>query len=222
MLTQLDTENADFNLTSQQTVLTDTPSTTQNRLCQGVIHLGDGSKDLDGTGGAFECVIVIGSQTVQPSPQYIVFGTEVRSAIVTNQFVVPANTAVYLKILSPNAADTDVDVVAELYAVDDVNVKAINNNNDAAVALALSADSIIPATVDTTGGFTPTTTQLEADDITEATADHYNGRIIIFTSGALLGQATDITDYVLSGANGKFTYTTLTEAPANNDTFIII
>ena len=71
-------------------------------------------------------------------------------------------------------------------------------------------------------GFSATTTAFEADDITEATADHYIGRIIIFTSGALQYQATDITDYELSGSNGKFTVSALTEAAGNNDTFIII
>jgi hypothetical protein len=79
----------------------------------------------------------------------------------------------------------------------------------------------VHGTVDT-AAFTPTTTEFEADDITEATPDHYNGRIVIFTSGALSGQATDITDYALSGANGHFTVTALTEAPGNNDTFDIV
>ena len=221
MNTELDTENADRDLTSIVTVLTDTPSATQNRQCQGVIHLGDGAKDLDGTGGIFQITITIGGQTMQPASQAVTFSTAIRSTIVTSVFMVPANDEVLLRVLSPNGADTDVDVTAYLYAVDDCNVKSIDDDNDSAIRLALSAKQIIPGTVDT-GSFTATTTQLEADDITEATADHFNGRIIIFTSGALLGQATDITDYVLSGANGKFTYTTLTEAPANDVTFIII
>lgn len=89
--------------------------------------------------------------------------------------------------------------------------------------LNLSAGQIITGTVDTaTNGHTPTTTEFQADDITEATADHYNGRVVIFTSGALNGQATDITDYAAVGGIGQFTVTALTEAPANNDTFIIV
>jgi len=88
--------------------------------------------------------------------------------------------------------------------------------------LGKSAGQIIPGTVDTAGGFTPTTTQFESDDITEATADHYNDRIVVFTTGNLAGQARAITDYELSGANGKFTVQALTEAPANDDEFIII
>lgn len=101
------------------------------------------------------------------------------------------------------------------------DVLAINTVTASAARLALSAGVIIPGTVDSTG-FTATTTEFEADDVTEATADHYNGRIIIFTSGALLGQATSISDYALATGRGHFTVTALTEAPANNDTFIIV
>lgn len=86
-----------------------------------------------------------------------------------------------------------------------------------------SAGQIIEATVDTVvNTHTPTTTVFQADDITEATADHYNGRRVHFTSGVLDGQATDITDYELVGGIGQFTVTALTEAPANNDTFVIV
>ncbi|MCP4259103.1 MAG: hypothetical protein GY774_16580 [Planctomycetes bacterium] len=83
--------------------------------------------------------------------------------------------------------------------------------------------TIIEFTVDTViNTHTPTTTEFQADDITEATTDHYNGRLVIFTTGALLGQMTDITAYVAVGGIGQFTVTGMTEAPANNDTGIII
>jgi hypothetical protein len=91
------------------------------------------------------------------------------------------------------------------------------------VARAVGVDQtavLIPGTVDT-GSFVATINEFEADDITEATENHYVGRVIVFTSGALTGQACTITDYALSGANGHFTVSTLTEAPANNDTFLI-
>jgi len=83
-----------------------------------------------------------------------------------------------------------------------------------------SLSVIVEGTVDTTG-VAATTTEFESDDITEATADHYNGRIVIFTSGILTGQATDITDYALNGGRGHFTVTALTEAPPNDCTFTI-
>ena len=102
-----------------------------------------------------------------------------------------------------------------------VDVTQLNGVTNAATRLGLSANQIIPGTVDNTS-HTPTTTEFEADDVTEATADHYNGRVVLFTSGALAGQATLIEDYVLTGSNGHFTVTALTEAPSNNDTFIIV
>jgi hypothetical protein len=101
------------------------------------------------------------------------------------------------------------------------NATQISDSTDAAVRLALSAAQILPGTVDTTT-VAATTVAFESDDITEATANHYNGRIIIFTSGALLGQATDITSYTNNGGNGVFTVTALTEAPADDVTFIVV
>lgn len=67
-----------------------------------------------------------------------------------------------------------------------------------------------------------TTTVIYSDDVTEATADHYNGRLFVPTSGALVGQYTDITDYALDTGEGKFTVTAFTEPPADNTTFVII
>lgn len=93
----------------------------------------------------------------------------------------------------------------------------------AAPGFVASAGQIIKGTVDTvTNGHSPSSTEFQADDITEGTSSHYNGRIVIFTSGALAGQATDITAYSLVGGIGQFTVTGMTEAPSNNDTFIII
>lgn len=129
-------------------------------------------------------------------------------------------------ILDIIAADTTTDIPGVIATVDTV-VDAIKVITDAlgataAARLALSAGQIIPFTVDTGAPHTPTTTEFQADDITEATADHYNGRIIIWTTGALAGQATSISDYAKVGANGQFTVVAMTEAPANNDTGIIV
>lgn len=110
-----------------------------------------------------------------------------------------------------------------LFGSDKLMVDAVEINSIAASAarLALSAGVIIPGTVDT-ASFTATTTEFEADDITDAAADFYNGRVIIFTSGALLAQAKSILDYSKIGANGHFTVNALTSAPANNVTFVIL
>ena len=75
--------------------------------------------------------------------------------------------------------------------------------------------------------FTPTATSFEAFRLSpnvteEATADHYNGRNVLFTSGALLGQMTDITDYALDNSKEKFTVTSMTEAPGDGDRFVVL
>jgi hypothetical protein len=80
--------------------------------------------------------------------------------------------------------------------------------------------SIIKGTVDNTA-FAPTSTEFEADDITDATADHYNGRVIVFVSGGLIRQATIVQDYSLQSGRGHFTVTALAAIPSNNDTFLI-
>jgi hypothetical protein len=100
-----------------------------------------------------------------------------------------------------------------------VDTKQIASSTSAATKLNQSAGTIVAGTV-TNSGHTPTTTALKASDITEATDDHFIGRVIIFTSGNLIYQATSITDY--TGATSVYTYDALTEAPSNGDTFVIV
>jgi hypothetical protein len=102
-------------------------------------------------------------------------------------------------------------------------IKAVTDALTAAAAakLALSAGTMVTGTVshDNTAA---TTTVFYSDDITEATTDHYKDRLVFFTSGVLQGQFTDITGYELASGEGKLTVTALTEAPADNVTFIIV
>lgn len=105
-----------------------------------------------------------------------------------------------------------------------VDVTAINGSAAAAVRQALAAGVISVGTVDNTA-FTATSTILESDDITEATADHFIGRSIYFTSGALVGAGpVTVIDYALTSGRGRFTYsaTPTAEAPADNVTFIVV
>lgn len=104
------------------------------------------------------------------------------------------------------------------------DIKAINASTEAATQLARSAETILYGTVND-ANTTPTTTLFASPEITEATADHYIGRIVIFTSGALQDQARDISDYEYDGVNseGKITVSTaMTDTPADGDTFIIV
>ena len=150
--------------------------------------------------------------------------------------VIPDTTTDYaIRPASPLAALSDVtpfqgaDIAATLARLPaalvsgrmDSNVEAINDNTAAAVRLSLSARGMIPGTVDNTA-FTATTTILESDDITEDTADNFNGRNILWTSGIMIASMTDITDYALTGGRGRFTVSTMPETPGDNDTFIVI
>ena len=128
-LTQLDSENADRNLTSQATVLTHTPSASVPMQCQGLIHFGDGAKNLSGSSGSFRITVSVGGQTVQPDPQMVYFSTAVRSSAYTPIFPVPANQEVIIKALSPISADTDVDVTAYLFSLDP-QINAIETDTD--------------------------------------------------------------------------------------------
>ena len=95
-------------------------------------------------------------------------------------------------------------------------VKSLAEHN-----IKLAGLRIVSGTVDSTA-VAPTTTAFEADDITEATADHYKYRWVMFTSGVLANQTRDISAYSLNGGRGVFTCTAFTDAPADNDTFVLI
>ena len=87
--------------------------------------------------------------------------------------------------------------------------------------------AIIIGEVDTPATFTATTIAFEgfrlSPNVTEeATSSHYLNRNLLFTSGALLGQQTRITSYVLANSKEKFGYDALTEAPADGDRYVVI
>jgi len=115
-------------------------------------------------------------------------------------------------IASGQTVATTTDVTNQVSA----NVTAISGSSTAADNLEASALRIVSGAA--VSG-TLSTTQMSTD-LTEATNDHYNGRIIIWTSGVLENQATDITDY--NGSTKVLTYSAVTEAPGSGDTFIII
>jgi hypothetical protein len=102
-----------------------------------------------------------------------------------------------------------------------VNSTQVAGSATAATNLSASAAGILPGTVDTAGA-AATTSMFETSSTAEATADHFVGRIVIFRSGALLYQQALITAYALNGGRGRFTVTTMTDAPSNGDTFAIL
>ena len=122
MIEQLDTENADRDIQAAYIAcLTHTPSTVEAMQCQAALFLGDGVDDLDGTGGTFKIKVNIGSQESHEL-SYTVTAGDTRTVLWTPVFPVPANTAVVVYVLSPNAADGDVDVTGYLYDTDPLGV----------------------------------------------------------------------------------------------------
>ena len=99
---------------------------------------------------------------------------------------------------------------------DTVDVGAIDGSTTAAARLSDSAETMVLGAA-ITG--TLSTTEMSTD-LTETTNNHYNGRVIIWKSGVLTDQATNITGY--DGTTKVLTFTATTEAPANTDTFIIV
>jgi hypothetical protein len=110
-----------------------------------------------------------------------------------------------------------------LFSTDKLQVDTVELNSVAASAANLekSARVIVRGTVDHTA-FAATTTTFDSDDVTEATTDHYKGRVIVFTSGTVEGQASAITGYSQVGGRGRFVVNPLTEWPPDNTQFVIV
>ncbi len=113
------------------------------------------------------------------------------------------------------AADT-VATVTDVTNQVSANVTAISGDSTAADSLEASLETLVTGTA--TG--TPTTTTMADSALTEATDDHYNGRVIIWRTGALKHQATDITSY--DGTTKTFTFTATTNAASAGDAYVIV
>ena len=98
----------------------------------------------------------------------------------------------------------------------DSNMLAISGDTTAADNLEESATTIVVGAAE---AGTLSTTQMTSD-LTEATNDHYIGRTVIWVTGVLAGQGSDITGYL--GSTGMLTYNTVTDAPSATDVFVIV
>jgi len=107
---------------------------------------------------------------------------------------------------------TTTDVTNEVSA----DVTKISGSSDAADNLEASSLAIVTGAA-ATG--TLSTTQMTTD-LTEATDDHYAKRVVVWTSGALAGQGARISAY--NGTTKMLTFSTVTEAPSDGDTFVIV
>lgn len=115
----------------------------------------------------------------------------------------------------------------------DTQLGAIDDYIDAEIGQIKTVTDLIPATklaqhaaavLAVVVGVGSTTTAVKLSTVEggapSAVDDFYNGAVIVFTSGALAGQRTSITDYV--GATTTATVVALTGSPANAVTAIIV
>jgi hypothetical protein len=98
----------------------------------------------------------------------------------------------------------------------DVSVTQLNGVAASAQNLEKSASVMYRGSV--TGA--ATTTTLIDSGLTQSGADHWKGRIVIFTSGTLTYQASDITAF--DPSTDKITFTALTAAPSGADAYVIV
>lgn len=201
-LVQISKQNGDLDLTGVPTVLAaTTPSAGTNLLCRLLAEIGDAGNPLQsGSTGNLTLTVTVNGQELIPNVTAQYSSSATRVALETEPFSVPAGADVSATLNSDNGSDTSVDVTAYLFeqVMEDTLHATVTNTN-----------------------ITPTTTQFDVDDITEATPDHFVGRMFQFRTGALAGQQRPIIDYEQANGIGRFTTTPFTEAPANDDEGII-
>ena len=102
----------------------------------------------------------------------------------------------------------------------DVNMYRLSNNAQAAIRLAKAALAIAYGTTTVGGG---TLTKFTTLDIVEATPDHYKGRTVTFSTGALKDESSLIQAYQLlsSPTRGQFTVAALTDPVPDSTGFVI-
>lgn len=152
---------------------------------------------------------------------------KVQGVVLTDTTTTNTDTAATL------GTPTDTDIATDLANIqsdtDDVQTRIpaalvsgkMNSDATAISGSATAADNLEDSALTIVLGAaegSPTTTNIPSD-LTEATVDHYKGRVLIFVDGAVAGQATDITAYA---ADGAMTVTALTNAPAAADKFVIV
>lgn len=153
----------------------------------------------------------------------------------TVYLIIPISAAINVWGIRSNDYATGLALLANDYIDDsliNVNVEAIDATVQAGVVDAVyDEDYTAHTTANTLGANlngvihgtavtgTLTTNQMSTN-LTEATSSHYHDRVIVWISGALKGQTAQITAY--NGSTKVFTFTAVTEAPANGDKFIIV
>ena len=167
------------------------------------------------TGAVGSVIGTVGSVTGAVGSVTGAIGSVGAGGITSASFATDALTAAKV------AADVGTEIAAAVLAAAvvapiDANIAKVNNSTAGIDKLSAHLPSVLKVVVSV--GSTTTAVVLNAAIGIDgapppAINDFYNGRVIVFTSGALAGQSTDITDYV--GSTVTLTVTALTGAPAS-------
>lgn len=113
----------------------------------------------------------------------------------------------------------DLVVTANGTGVGELNadLKMLDGSATAATNQAAAATVVYKGTIT---GASPTTTTLVDSGLTQADNNFWNGRVVIFLTGSLKYQATPLSAF--TAASDQLTFTALTSAPAQNDTYVIV
>lgn len=101
------------------------------------------------------------------------------------------------------------------------NLLGINSSTALLALYAKLVSLSIVGIVDDTD-LAPSATTFQATGISEATADHYRYRTIVFLDGNMALQATKILSYSLVSGKGQFTVIEMTEPPVDGVQFMIV
>lgn len=171
---------------------------------------------FDGTGYA-------GTNNVMPSVTNVTGGINTGAGTITtlDELDTAQDTQHSTTQGSIATAQTDLDV---LTGTDGATLATSQPNYAPATAAALATvdgivDTMVLGTITGSAVTGTLSTTAATTDLTGYADDQLIGRIITWTSGVCEGEQTDITDY--ASTNGTLTFTALTTAPENGDTFKI-
>jgi len=204
MLYKLTDQSVNVDLTgSGATVLSSyTPAAAFPTKAAILVEVGDGADNLDAGGGTLTLEVTVNGQRVLSDQAVTYTSAEVRTALHRQNLFIPANAAIEATLVSDNGADTGVAVTTTLYEE--------------------SGEYVVPGEVDTaTNGHTPTATEFDLLEVTDAADDYHVGRQVMFRTGSLAGQQRPIVDYTQVGGIGRITTLPFTAAPSDGDRAVI-
>lgn len=121
-----------------------------------------------------------------------------------------------------DAAVTITDIVSGVLNAARASYQVADSIGEAIFKLGEAQRSMRIGTVTNTA-LTPTPTQFELSDVTDATASHWLGRVVLNLTGARQGQfGGKITAYSLVAGRGRFTVDGFIAAPSNADKILVV